>query len=355
MRQSTASRGSPAADVGPLRVGLIGLGTAGLRHAAACRKDGGVTLVAAADPSPAAAEAAAGLGLQCFPSYEQMIGAVHLDAVIISLPHAMLAEAAIRCAGRGLHLLLEKPMAVTLKEADAVIAAARTAGVRLMVNFVHRFRAEYRQAKMLIDAGVIGRPALVLDSMTSGRSTMPGWVWDRGLSGGGMMMYNGVHSVDRLAWLASSPIARVSAVAGTFCYPVEVEDTVVGAVVFQDGALGAMIQHKSDTVVTLGGWETTVWGTRGAIRISSGVLDVASDKEQSRLQVQQDDRFLGAIREFSSAVGAGRDPQPGGADGWSALASVLGLYEGAATRRTIEIPAGEHRDTRTEQKRGEHP
>ncbi len=337
MRRSTESRGLPAADVGPLRVGLIGLGTAGLRHAAACRKDGGVTLVAAADPSPAAAEAAAGLGLQCFSSYEQMIGAAHLDAVIISLPHAMLAAAAIHCAGRGLHLLLEKPMAVTLKEADAVIAAARVAGVRLMVNFVHRFRAEYRQAKTLIDAGVIGRPVLVHDSMTSGRSTMPGWVWDRSMSGGGMMMYNGVHSVDRLAWLAGSPIARVSAVAGTFCYPVEVEDTLVGAVVFASGALGAVIQQKSDAAATLAGWDTMVWGTRGAIKVSGGVLEAVSDKERTRVEVREDDRFLGAVREFVGAIAGQRDPQPGSADGRGALASVLALYEAAAAGRAVEV------------------
>ena len=322
----------------PLRIGLVGLGTAGLRHAAACRKDGGVTLVAAADPAPAAAEAAAGLGLPCFSSYEQMIGAVPLDAVIISLPHALLAAAAVACAGRGLHMLVEKPMAVTLTEADAVIAAARTAGVRLMVNFVHRFRSEYRQAKTLIDAGVIGRPVLILDSMTSGRSTMPGRLWDRAASGGGMMMYNGVHSIDRLAWLAGSPIARATATAGTFCYPVEVEDTLVGAVVFASGALGAVIQQKSDAAATLAGWDTMVWGTRGAIKVSGGVLEAVSDKERTRVEVPEDDRFLGAVREFAGAIAGQRDPQPGGADGRSALASVLALYEAAAAGRTIEVP-----------------
>ena len=321
----------------PLRIGLVGLGTAGLRHAAACRKDGDVTLVAAADPAPAAAEAAAGLGLPCFSSYEQMIGAVHLDAVIISLPHALLAAAAVTCAGRGLHLLVDKPMAVTMTEADAVIAAARTAGVRLMVNFVHRFRAEYRQAKTLIDAGVIGRPVLILDSMTSGRSTMPGWVWDRAMSGGGMMMYNGVHSIDRLAWLAGNPIARATATAGTFCYPVEVEDTLVGAVVFASGALGAVIQQKSDAAATLAGWDTMVWGTRGAVKVSGGVLEAVSDKERTRVEVPEDDRFLGAVREFVGAIDGQRDPLPGGADGRSALASVLALYEAAAVGRTIEV------------------
>jgi predicted dehydrogenase len=297
----------------------------------------GIALVAAADPAPAAQQAAAGLNLRAFANYEQLLVAERLDAVIISLPHAMLAASAIACARRGLHVLLEKPMGVTVAEADAVIAAARAAGVRLMVNFVHRFRAEYQEAKTLIEAGAIGRPVLVLDSMTSGRSEMPAWVWDRAAAGGGMMMYNGVHSVDRLAWLAGRPIARVCAGAGTFSYPVEVEDTLVGVVVFQDGTLGVVIQHKSDAPATLGGWETAVWGTRGAIKVAGGALEVASDGRHTRRAVPENDRFLDAVREFADAVLQGRDPRPGGIDGRHALAGVLALYEAAATGRTVQM------------------
>ncbi len=321
----------------PPRIGLVGLGTAGLRHAAACRKTDDVVLVAAADPSPAAAAAASSLRIPCYNTYEWMLEAVALDAVIISLPHVLLSAAGVTCARRGLHVLIEKPMGTSIPETEAVIAAARAAGVRLMVNFVHRFRAEYRQAKALIEAGVIGRPVLVMDSMSSGRSEMPAWVWDRSISGGGMMMYNGVHSLDRLAWLVASPINRVCGVAGTFSYPVEVEDNLVGAVVFRSGTLGAVIQHKSKAPVTLGGWDTAVWGTKGALTVSGGVIEVGSDKERTRLEVREDDRFVGALHEFAGAIQDEREPSPNGEDGKRALAAVLGLYEASATGRTIEL------------------
>ena len=88
-----------------------------------------------------------------------------------------------------------------------------------MVNFVHRFRAEYRQAHAAVQAGAIGRPVLLVDAMASGRSDLPGWVWDHETAGGGMMMYNGIHSLDRLAWLAGSPIARVSGAHGHVLLP----------------------------------------------------------------------------------------------------------------------------------------
>jgi predicted dehydrogenase len=322
-----------------MRMGIIGLGTAGQRHAVACRRVPEVVLTAAADPSPTAVAVAEQLGIPCYPDQEQMLAAERLDAAIVSLPHGLLSAAGVACAQRGLHVLLEKPMGVTVGEAEAVNTVARRAQVRLMVNFVHRFRAEYRHAKDLIEGGAIGQPLLILDVMASGKSELPGWVWDRQLAGGGMMMYNGVHSIDRLIWLAGSPIAQASATMRTFSYPVELEDNVVGHVAFHSGGLGVVIQHKSAAATTIGSWETMVWGTRGGIKIiTGGGLELASEKARAHLDVQDDDRFLGAVREFVSAVAEGRDPCPGGEDGRQALAGVLALYEAARTGRTQELP-----------------
>jgi predicted dehydrogenase len=324
-----------------MRVGLIGLGKAGLRHAAAARRSGEVEVVAAADPAPAAGAAAGDLGVPCWPGYEEMLDAVAIEAVIVCLPHAGLPEAALAAARRGLHVLLEKPMATTTADAREVVRACREANVRLMVNFVHRFRAEYRHAHDAVRRGAIGRPVVVTDAMVSGHSPLPGWVWDRSIAGGGMMMYNGVHSIDRLAWLAGSPIARVTAAMGTLCYPVAVEDNLVGTVVFGDGSLGAVIQHKSDAAATLAGWQTTVHGTRGGLRVvSERGMELTSDKERVSLETGNDDHFLGAIREFAAAVREGRDPAPSGDDGVRALAAVEALYEAARTGRAVAV-AGE--------------
>jgi predicted dehydrogenase len=109
--------------------------------------------------------------------------------------------------------------------------------------------------------------------------------------------------------------------------------------VFANGALGAVIQQKSDAAATLAGWDTMVWGTRGALKVSGGVLEATGDKEQTRVEAREDDRFLGAVREFAGAVAERRDPVPGGEDGRQALASVLALYEAAGTGRTVEVAA----------------
>jgi predicted dehydrogenase len=233
-------------------------------------------------------------------------------------------------------------MAATAAEARAVAEVCRKAGVRLMVNFVHRFRAEYRQAQAALQAGAIGRPLVVVETMVAARSELPGWVWDRAASGGGMMMYNGVHSLDRMAWLAGSPISRVTAASGTFGHAVELEDTLVGTVAFASGALGAVVQHKSGSPVALDGWRTAVHGTRGGLRVETGRgFELVSDKERISLQTGEDDRFLGAFREFLGACREGRPPSPSGEDGVRAIAAVEALYEAARTGGTVAVGTGE--------------
>lgn len=321
-----------------MRVAVIGLGKAGRQHAAAVRQSGDAEVVAVADPAPAGAAAAEELGVRCWADYVEMLDAVEVDAVIVSLPHAALPAAARAAAERGRHVLLEKPMAATAAEARQVEAICREAGVRLMVNFVHRFRAEYRQAQAAIAAGVIGRPVVVTETMIAGRSELPGWVWDRAVSGGGMMMYNGVHSLDRLAWLAGSPIASVAARMGTFGHPTDLEDTAVATFTFQNGALGSLVLQKSVAAATLDGWQTAVHGTRGGLRVESGKgLDLVSDKERFSLQTGEDDRFLGAVREFLRAIREGREPSPSGEDGVAAIATVEALYASATGGGTVAV------------------
>ena len=323
-----------------MRIGLIGLGKAGLRHAEALRKSGEAEIVGVADPAAAAARAAAELGAPLLASYEALLAEVPMDGVVVSLPHAMLAQAAVAAARRGVHVLLEKPMGVTTSEAREVTHACREAGVRLMVNFVHRFRFEYRQAFAALRAGAIGRPVLFVDIMASGRGDMPPWVWRREAAGGGMLMYNGIHSVDRLAWLAGAPITQVSAALGTFSFPVELEDSAVATLTFANGCLGALVQHKSDAAVTLGTWQTMVYGTRGAMQIVTGShLEIAGEKERATSRVAEDDRFLGAAREFIAAVREGRDPSPSGEEGVHALAATLALYEAASEGRAVAVAA----------------
>ena len=322
----------------PVTIGLIGLGTAGMRHATAIRKSPLGSIVGVADPAPGAAASAETLQVPCWQAYDTMMREANPDAVIVSLPHFLLPDAALAAAGQGKHILLEKPMGATLERAQAVERACADAGVKLMVNFVHRFRAESRQAWTAIRAGALGKALLVVDSMTSGYSAMPSWVWQKERSGGGIMMYNGVLSIDRLIWLAGAPVTGVTAAMSTLAHPVETEDTLVGTLQFENGVLGSIVQHKSQAQVTLGGWQTTVYGTNGALRFLSGEgFEIASEKEQAKTTVAQDDRFLGAFTEFASAIQQDRAPSPSGMDGVHALETAFALYQASNSGQRVAV------------------
>lgn len=322
----------------PLRIGLIGLGTAGMRHATAIRKSSLGQIVGVADPAPSAASSAETLQVPYWTDYESMMREASPDAVVISLPHYLLPEAALAAAKQVKHILLEKPMGSTLEGARAVIHACNEANVKLMVNFVHRFRSESRQAADAIRSGAIGKVLLVVDMMTSGYSTVPSWIWQKERSGGGIMMYNGVHSIDRLIWLAGAPVTHVTAAMGTLAHPVETEDTLVGTLQFENGVLGSIVQHKSQAQVMLGGWQTTVYGTNGALRFVTGEgYEIASEKEHVKTTVAQDDRFLGAFTEFATAIQQDRAPSPSGMDGVHALETAFALYEASNSGQQVGV------------------
>jgi predicted dehydrogenase len=321
-----------------MRVGIIGLGKAGIVHAAAVQKSGVATIAGIADIDESLEQRASDLGATLYSDYRDMLDSVEMDAVIVSPPHDLLYHAARASIERGKHVLVEKPMGVSSEEGHALVEAARAADVRLMVNFAHRFRAEYRHAWSALRAGVIGMPVVITDTIALGPSGLPRWVWSRETSGGGMMMYSGVHCIDRVAWLAGSPIQSVSAATGTFSHPVDVEDNTVAVLRFQGGGIATVVQHRTASTTSLTGWETNVFGTSGAMHLTSGKrLEIVSEKERVTQETAGDDHFLGSFREFYRAISEGRDPSPSGVDGVRALEVVLAIYESAASGRTVMV------------------
>ena len=168
-----------------------------------------------------------------------------IQAVYIALPHHLHEEATIAAAEAGKHILLEKPMANSLQEADRMLAVQREAGVKLMIGFTHRFHSELETAKRLIDAGELGKLTLAIDVMTTG-GVIPGWFWQQSEAGGGVLHVNGAHSFDRLRWLMGSEIDEVFAYAETYDPRKTVEDSTVVAMRFANGAMGTTVHNLGD-------------------------------------------------------------------------------------------------------------
>ena len=282
---------------------------------------------------------AAAFGARWFASARELLEAEIVDAVSVCVPHDAHLAVARDAATQGVHILLEKPLATTLADADAIIAAAEHAGIRLMVGFVHRFRTELLEAKRLIDAGAIGQPATALDRFCSlGGKHPPSWVWERRRAGGGVLMYGGIHAIDRLRWLLRDEVALVNARANNYAKFGDVEDAIVGMLSYAGGSTAALFEN-SPPYGRPGGWATEIFGDEGAIRIQTGEwLELTSASASYTLAGTDELHFEREIAEFVAAIQTERAPSVSAVDGRASLAVALAIYESAASRAPV-VPA----------------
>jgi predicted dehydrogenase len=285
----------------------------------------------------AARSLAAPLNIATVTDYRAVLADETIEAVYIALPHHLHEEATIAAAEMGKHILLEKPMANSLEEADRMLAVQKRAGVKLMVGFTHRFHSELETAKRLIDAGELGRPTLAIDVMTTG-GVIPGWFWQKAEAGGGVLHVNGAHSFDRLRWLMGSEIVEVFAYS-EICDPRKtVEDSAVVALRFANGALGTTVHNWVTDASVPFKCDLDIHGTAGAIRIDTWqALEFSNARHTWVQRRERDDMFQKEIGEFVSAIAEDRAPCVTGEDGRRSLACVQAAYESARTGRPVRL------------------
>jgi predicted dehydrogenase len=193
-----------------LRVGIAGFGGMGSTHARAYAALPEVELVAAADLRPERREAfTKEYGGTTYGHFQEMIDGADLDIVGIALPTDLHSEAAVAAARAGRHVLTEKPMALSLEQCDAMIAAAKQAGTVLMVAQVLRFWPEYARLKEIVDSGRLGKVLAASASRIGGRPMPPSWFAEPARSGGAVLDLH-IHDIDFLCHLLGRP-TKVSA------------------------------------------------------------------------------------------------------------------------------------------------
>lgn len=333
-----------------LRVAVVGAGFIGADHAAAYAAQPDAELAGIVDPFPGRAEAlAARFGGRAFADLDALLADGRPDAASICVPTGLHRPVAERLAAAGIHLLLEKPMAPTVADCDAIAAAAEAAGIVLMLGLTHRFHAELIEAHRLIAAGAIGAPLLAHDLFSFGEhGPWPAWYYDRALSGGGELMHDGVHLVDRLEWLVGSPIVEVFGRTTSYARSIDgVEDGGAAVLAFRNGAIGALfvneathpLRSDSPSVPMPGRLELEIHGSRGSIRYRTWhelIVDVAG--EPSRTVPRTDDGEMGReIRAFLDSVTTGAPPVVGAAEGRRGIAVVGAIYESERRGRPILV------------------
>ena len=355
-----------------IRTALIGCGKVGSIHAEALRTLPESEFVAACDADLARAGAFADrFGVRPYPDVRSMLAGSGAEAVTIATPHPLHAEAAIEAAGAGVHVLVEKPLAATLRDCDAMLDATSRAGVTLGVISQRRFYEPVRRIKDAIDAGKIGRPVLGVFSMFSWRD--PAYYrsdpwrgrWDA--EGGGVLVNQSPHQLDLLRWFLGEP-AEVVGYWGNLNHPeVEVDDTAVASIRFAGGGLGSIVASVSQrpglfTKVHVHGSNGASIGVetdRGATFVA-GVSSIAEPPlndvwtvpgEEHLLEAwQAEDRARFAridatthyhalqVRDFLRSLLDGRPPSVTGDDGRAVVALFTAIYRSHRERRPIAFP-----------------
>ncbi len=322
-----------------LRVAIIGAGQVAARHAAAYATHPGAAVVAVADTNiERAAELARAHDALSFGSWDELLAAGGVDAASVCVPHDLHLPVTVAAAERGIHLLMEKPIANTLEEADEMIEAVERAGVTMMIGFVHRFRTEVLAAKQLITEGRLGGVATAIDKFCSlGGPHPPRWVWQKAQAGGGVLMYGGIHAVDRLLWLLETEVLAVHARCHNYAGYGDVEDGLVAMLELANGATVVLFEN-SPPYGRPGGWSTALFGPDGALRVRTGeYAELTSGRGSFTLWSQDELHFEREIAEFIAAIEEEREPSVSAAAGRAALEVALAAYRSAALGAPVEL------------------
>ncbi len=313
----------------------------------------GAKLVAVSHYNPARfAQVSAQFGVPCLTEAE-ILAHPEVKAVCICTPSGQHAQQAIRAAQAGKHVLVEKPLATTLADADAMIAACDQAGVQLGVVFQRRHEPYFARARQAIEAGDFGE--LTLGSVTipyyrpADYYNLASWRGTWAGDGGGVLMNQGIHLVDVLLWLMGDP-ATITARAATLHRDIEVEDTVVATLRFSGGALATI----SATTTANPGFphRVEIYGTNGGFQVEGNVLSRWTLANPATAKIQPPSGggqavagagssptaegaalFTPVYREFIEAVRGHRPPPTDGRQGRRSLAAVLEIYRAAGILR----------------------
>lgn len=233
-----------------MRTAIVGCGKVAHLHAAALARLPESEFVAVCDADLARARAfGERYGAGAFTDCSEMIRAAAVEAIAVCTPHPLHAAPAIAAINAGVHVLVEKPLASTVADCDAMIAAARRSGVTLGVVSQRRFFEPVVRMKRAIDEGKLGTPVLGVVTMYSWRDEAyyrsDPWRgrWDT--EGGGVLINQSPHHIDILLWLMG-PVAEVAGRWANLNHPyIEVEDTAAAVLRFRSGGLGSIVVSLS--------------------------------------------------------------------------------------------------------------
>jgi predicted dehydrogenase len=341
-----------------MRFAVIGCGRIAPKHAESIVALEEAELVAVCDIVPEKAQAFADkYGAKPYTSYEEMLEKEDLDVVTIATESDLHAPIGIAAAKAGKHVMVEKPMAMTLESADELIRTCHDAGVKLEVIHQNRFNKSVKLMHKALEDGRFG-------NLTHGQATVR---WNRNdnyyaqapwrgtkLQDGGVLMNQSIHNIDLLQW-TFGPVESVFGYTRTAMRKIEMEDVGTAVIKFKSGALG--IIEAASTIYPKNIEETlNVFGETGSViiggiavnRIETWEFPESEEEKQQIFASQENDPpdvygfgHREIISDMIQAIREDRVPAIPGEEGRKALEIILAIYKCQETKEPVVFPLGE--------------
>lgn len=342
-----------------VRVGLVGCGKIAETHAQGLHSLPDADFVACCDQDLSRATALATRygAPHTFDDVGALMRSGLIDAVLVCTPHPAHETVVVAAAAAGVHVLCEKPIAITLGEADRMIEAAQAGGIKFGVIFQRRFWPSAQRIRSAIDGDKIGRPILGECAVRIWRGpdyfAMDPWRGKWATEGGGVLMNQAVHAIDHFQWFMGRAVEVVGRI-GTLRHGayIDVEDTAVATVRFENGGLGAIM--AASTFQPDFGFRVAIHGDNGAYvslwerhEGELGINDVwtipGEESERERWLAEDDgkqgfpDYHVLQIADFLAAVREDREPAVTGVEARKSLEIILAIYASSRTGMPVSL------------------
>ena len=342
-----------------IKVGIIGCGKiAQVRHIPEFAANPSVEVYGFYDINLARAEALAKqYGGKAYPSYEALLNDADIEAVSVCAANHVHAEITIAALKAGKHVLCEKPMAVTLEECEAMVAAAKETGKYLMIGQNQRLAKAHAKAKELIEQGAIGKVLTFRTIFGHGGpetwSIDPGsnvWFFDKTKAAMGAMADLGIHKTDMIQYVLGSKIVKTQAVLATLDKKdatgnlIGVDDNAICIYQMENGVIGTMT--ASWTYYAAEDNTTVIYGTKGELRLYDdpkySVQQINADGTRIDYQIDQiqtndNQTASGVIDLFVKSLVENTPPEISGENVLHAMKAVFASIESSAKGCAIEV------------------
>ena len=344
-----------------LGFGIIGCGGISDVHAQAIQSIPGARLIGFHNRTRTRAQRQAGCyGVSWDLDLDRFLERPGMDAVSVCTPSGTHGELGMVAARAGKHVMVEKPIEVSLEKGRLLTAACREAGVRLGVIFQSRFLPAVQRIRSAVREGALGKVLLAEASVRWFRKPdyfqSGPWRATWALDGGGALINQSIHTIDLLQHLVGRPRSVFGFAKNLLHASIEAEDTSVAVIEFQGGALGVIqgattlrpgfprrleiFGEKGSLLLegdAIARWDVpgTSGGTRGQTVAGSGGSDPFSASMESEVA-----NHRRQFRDFMAAIREDRPPLVDGEEGLKALEIVLAIYRSARERRPVELPPG---------------